>query len=159
MPLLPGKGDADFLHIFEKILAPVAAEYRPEFMLASIGFDIAAGDPLGAMEVTSAGFGLLTASLMAMASQTAGGRLAMILEGGYDLAAMREGVRQVLRALDGVAGRPPEASAAALSGGIPVSNSLPRRARGAPADLPQEVGHPRLKRPHLLTCSRRASPI
>ena len=43
VPLLAGKGDADFLHIFEKVLAPVAAEYRPEFILASIGFDIAAG--------------------------------------------------------------------------------------------------------------------
>ncbi len=125
MPLLAGKGDADFLHIFEKVLAPVAAEYRPEFILASIGFDIAAGDPLGAMEVTSAGFGLLTASLMAMASQTAGGRLAMVLEGGYDLTALREGVRQVLRALDGSDGRPSEPSEATPSGGHPVSNSLP----------------------------------
>jgi acetoin utilization deacetylase AcuC-like enzyme len=124
VPLLAGKGDADFLHIFEKVLAPVAAEYRPEFILASIGFDIAAGDPLGAMEVTSAGFGLLTASLMAMASKTAGGRLAMVLEGGYDLTAMREGVRQVLRTLDGTDGRTSEPGAAALSGGIPVSNTL-----------------------------------
>jgi acetoin utilization deacetylase AcuC-like enzyme len=124
VPLLAGKGDADFLHIFEKVLAPVATEYRPEFILASIGFDIAAADPLGAMEVTSAGFGLLTASLMAMASKTAGGRLAMVLEGGYDLTAMREGVRQVLRTLDGTDGRTSEPGAAALSGGIPVSNTL-----------------------------------
>jgi len=124
VPLLAGKGDADFLRIFEKVLAPVAAEYRPEFILASIGFDIAAGDPLGAMEVTSAGFGLLTASLMAMASQTAGGRLAMVLEGGYDLASMREGVRQVLMTLGGSDGRLSEPGAAALSGNIAVSNTL-----------------------------------
>ncbi len=47
VPLLAGKTDADYLHIFEKILAPVAAEFAPEFILVSAGFDIAAGDPFG----------------------------------------------------------------------------------------------------------------
>jgi len=99
VPLLAGKGDADFLHIFERILAPVTDQFGPEFILASVGFDIAAGDPLGRMEVSPAGFGRLTASLVAMAERTAGGRLALVLEGGYDLAALREGVRETLRAL------------------------------------------------------------
>ena len=99
VPLLAGKTDADYLHIFEKILTPVAAEFAPEFILVSAGFDIAAGDPLGGMNVTPKGFGLLTASLMAMAEGTAAGRLAMVLEGGYALPALREGVREVLRAL------------------------------------------------------------
>jgi acetoin utilization deacetylase AcuC-like enzyme len=124
VPLLPGKGDADFLHVFEKVLAPVAAEFQPEFILASIGFDIAAGDPLGAMEVTSAGFGLLTASLMAMAGRTAGGRLAMVLEGGYDLAAMREGVRQVLTTLDKRGAPLSDARETAPSGDSPLLDSL-----------------------------------
>ena len=100
IPLLAGKTDADFLHIFEKILAPVAAEFAPEFIISSAGFDIAAGDPLGGMEMTADGFGLLTASLMAMAELTANGRLALVLEGGYDLPALRDGVGEVLKALD-----------------------------------------------------------
>ena len=99
IPLLSGKGDADYLTIFEKILAPVAAQFGPELILVSAGFDIAAGDPLGGMAVTPAGFGRLTASLMAMAEPTAKGRLALVLEGGYDLPALREGVREVLKAL------------------------------------------------------------
>ena len=65
----------------------------------SAGFDIAAGDPLGGMAVTPAGFGLLTASLMAMAERTAAGRLALVLEGGYDLRTLRDGVREVLKTL------------------------------------------------------------
>jgi len=100
IPLLAGKTDADFLHIFEKILAPVAAGFAPEFILSSAGFDIAAGDPLGGMEITAGGFGLLTAALMAMAELTAKGRLALVLEGGYDLPALRDGVGEVLKALD-----------------------------------------------------------
>ncbi|MCJ7486118.1 MAG: histone deacetylase [Candidatus Aminicenantes bacterium] len=99
VPLLAGKGDADYLHIFEKILDPVAAQFEPEFILVSAGFDIAAGDPLGGMAVTPAGFGLLTASLMAMAERTAAGRLALVLEGGYDLRALRDSVREVLKML------------------------------------------------------------
>ena len=99
VPLLAGKGDADYLCIFERILAPIADRFEPEFILVSAGFDIAAGDPLGGMAVTPAGFGLLTSSLMAMAERTAAGRLALVLEGGYDLAALRDGVREVLKAL------------------------------------------------------------
>lgn len=99
VPLLAGKGDADYLHIFERILAPVAAQFEPEFILVSAGFDIAAGDPLGGMDVTPAGFGLLTASLLTMAERTAAGRLALVLEGGYDLGALRDGVREVLKTL------------------------------------------------------------
>lgn len=99
VPLLAGKTDADFLHIFEQVIAPVAAEYAPEFIISSAGFDIAAGDPLGGMAVTAAGFGRLTRSLMDMAARTAAGRLALVLEGGYDLRALGHGVVEVLKAL------------------------------------------------------------
>ncbi|HPW18655.1 MAG TPA: histone deacetylase [Candidatus Aminicenantes bacterium] len=118
VPLLAGKGDADFLHVFEKVVAPVAAQYGPDVILSSAGFDIAAGDPLGGMEVTPAGFGRLAAALMAMADKTASGRLALVLEGGYNLEALREGVREVLKAL---AGRP---GAALSSGDSPAPGAL-----------------------------------
>jgi acetoin utilization deacetylase AcuC-like enzyme len=67
------------------------------------------------MAVTPAGFGLLAASLLGMAERTASGRLAFVLEGGYNLEVLREGTRQVLKSLSG--GAPPsgplEVSAAA----------------------------------------------
>jgi len=119
VPLLAGKGDADFLYIFERILAPVAAQFEPDFILSSAGFDIAAGDPLGGMEVTPAGFGRMTASLMAMAERSASGRLALVLEGGYNLVALREGVREVLKALAQSDGPPPEQRGAIPSGVSP----------------------------------------
>ena len=115
VPLLAGKGDGDYLHIYETILAPVAARFEPQFILVIAGFDIAASDPLGGMEVTPAGFGLMTASLMAMAERTAAGRLALVLEGGYDLQALQEGVAEVLKALnkkDSPRSAPPRASEA-----------------------------------------------
>ena len=117
VPLLAGKRDADFLHVYERILAPVAAQLAPEFILVSAGFDIAAGDPLGGMAVTPAGFGRMTAALMALAERTAAGRLALVLEGGYDLRALRAGVREVLKTLAG--GETPIPSA-----GLPASEAL-----------------------------------
>jgi acetoin utilization deacetylase AcuC-like enzyme len=101
VPLLRGKGDAQYRFVFERLLEPVALQYRPEFILVSAGFDIALGDPLAGMEVTAAGFGALTASVVRLADECCGGRLAMTLEGGYNLAAMKDGVREVLRVMAG----------------------------------------------------------
>jgi acetoin utilization deacetylase AcuC-like enzyme len=96
VPLTAGKGDADFLHVFRQLLGPVSAQFRPEFILVSAGFDIAAGDPLGGMAVSREGFGLLTDALLGMAAESAAGRIVFVLEGGYDLPALRNGVREVL---------------------------------------------------------------
>jgi acetoin utilization deacetylase AcuC-like enzyme len=115
VPLLAGKGDADYLHIFEHILGPVAAQYEPEFILVSAGFDIASGDPLGRMSVTSTGFGLLAGALRALAERTAKGRIAFVLEGGYDLRALREGVAAVLKRLAAPAPVPAPAARTAVT--------------------------------------------
>jgi len=96
VPLRAGKGDADFLHVYRKILGPVSAQYRPEFILVSAGFDIGAGDPLGGMAVSREGFGQLADALSGMAAESSGGRMAFVLEGGYDLLTLQNGVREVL---------------------------------------------------------------
>ncbi len=101
VPLRPGKGDAGYLAVFQRILEPVARRYRPEFILVSAGFDIGAGDPLGGMAVTREGFGHLASVLLELAEDTAGGRIALVLEGGYNLETLREGVAEILLRLSG----------------------------------------------------------
>lgn len=101
VPLAPGKNDADYLFIFERLLSPVAAVYQPEFILVSAGFDIFAGDPLGGMRVSAAGFSGLTAAVMDLARASAQGRLLLTLEGGYNLGGLEVGVRNVLLTLSG----------------------------------------------------------
>jgi acetoin utilization deacetylase AcuC-like enzyme len=96
VPLAAGKDDDDFLYILQKILAPVAARFDPEFILVSAGFDIGRGDPLGGMLVTRDGFGRLTDALLHMAAGSCPGRVAVVLEGGYDLEVLKDGVREVL---------------------------------------------------------------
>jgi acetoin utilization deacetylase AcuC-like enzyme len=101
VPLSPGKSDGDFLAVFERLLVPIAIAYAPEFILVSAGFDIASGDPLGGMAVSAAGFGALAAALADTARQTSQGRVLCVLEGGYNLGRLSEGIKRVLFALNG----------------------------------------------------------
>ena len=65
-------------------------------VLVSAGFDCHYRDPLGGMEVTERGFVTMAKSLLRVASESASGRLAAVLEGGYDLDAIRHSSEAVL---------------------------------------------------------------
>lgn len=99
VPLYPGKGDEEYLFIFKKILEPIASTFKPEFILVSAGFDIYSGDPLGGMRVSEKGFGFLAAELIAMARKFSQGRILFVLEGGYNLNGLSQGVKNVLTEL------------------------------------------------------------
>jgi acetoin utilization deacetylase AcuC-like enzyme len=99
VPLPTRCGDADYGNIFQKILKPIALEYQPQLILVSAGFDIHYDDPLGGMEVTEKGFARMTQILMEIAEATAQGKLAITLEGGYDVAGQKRSVKAVLKEL------------------------------------------------------------
>ena len=101
VPLLPGFGDGDYLVLFESLLKPIALAFRPDIVLVSAGFDIHFNDPLGKMKVTPAGFAGMTRILLNIAEQCCEGKLVMTLEGGYNLEALRDSVREVLREMAG----------------------------------------------------------
>jgi len=100
-PFPPGFGDAEYIHVYSRILKPIAIEYRPELILVSAGFDPFVRDPLGGMEVTGEGFGALTGIVLDIARKTCPGRILITLEGGYHKEGLRNGVRAVLLALLG----------------------------------------------------------
>jgi histone deacetylase 6 len=77
-------GDAEYLAAFDRVLLPIARTFAPELVLVSCGFDAAAGDPLGGMRLSAAGYAAMTQRLCAMA----GGRIVLALEGGYNLGAI-----------------------------------------------------------------------
>ena len=79
-----GMGDAEYLAAFDRVLLPIAREFAPELVLVSCGFDAAAGDPLGGMRLSAAGYAALTQRVCSLA----GGRVVLALEGGYDLEAI-----------------------------------------------------------------------
>ena len=100
-PLTPGKDDKDYLKIISGPVADALAEYRPELIIISAGFDAHINDPLGHMNVSSEGFGQLTALVSQMAQETADGRIISFLEGGYDLSGLAESVSQHIQILAG----------------------------------------------------------
>jgi acetoin utilization deacetylase AcuC-like enzyme len=102
VPLVTGCGDSEFISIFEKVFTPVAKEFKPDLILVSAGFDIYEKDPLGGMEVTPKGFAGLTSSLMDTAEACCDGKLAMTLEGGYNIRGQTDSVKAVLQELAGV---------------------------------------------------------
>jgi histone deacetylase 6 len=90
-------GDAEYAAAFEGVLEPIAGEFAPDLVLVSAGFDAAEGDPLGSMRVTPAGYAWMTSRL----SRLAGGRVALALEGGYNLEAISRSAAACLRVLLG----------------------------------------------------------
>ena len=94
VPLRAGCGDEEYLDALEHIVEPALAAFEPDLLVVSAGFDAAAGDPLGGMEVTPAGFAELARRASALS-----GRTAFVLEGGYDVASLTACVGAVLDTL------------------------------------------------------------
>jgi acetoin utilization deacetylase AcuC-like enzyme len=92
VPLLAGGGDAVYRSAFERVILPVIETYAPELVLVSAGFDPAVRDPLASMELSPEAFGWMAAALSASADKSAKGRMALVLEGGYDLPSLEAGL-------------------------------------------------------------------
>jgi acetoin utilization deacetylase AcuC-like enzyme len=99
VPLYGGQGDADYLCLFRELLLPVAREYAPQLILVSAGFDTHRNDPLAGMQLSSDAYGRMAAILQELSEECCPGRLVFTLEGGYDHAALSEGVAAVLSSL------------------------------------------------------------
>ena len=101
VPLPPGAGGKAFRERFENRVLPAVEAFRPDLILLSAGFDAHRADPLAQLELEAADFAWATQRLMAAARRHAGGRLAAVLEGGYDLEALEESVGAHVASLAG----------------------------------------------------------
>ncbi len=99
VPLTAGGGDGVYRAAFDRIVSPVLEQFAPTLILVSAGFDGAARDPLAEMTLSSRGYGYMTRRLGEQAKRSAGGRIALLLEGGYDLVALESGLTESMRAL------------------------------------------------------------
>ncbi|CAN4088869.1 unnamed protein product [Withania somnifera] len=92
-----GVSDNDYIFAFEQVVLPIALDFNPDFTIISAGFDAARGDPLGCCDVTPAGY----ASMTQMLSALSGGKLLVILEGGYNLRSISSSSTAVIKVLLG----------------------------------------------------------
>jgi histone deacetylase 6 len=135
VPWPPGCGDAEFLAAFDRLLLPVARRFDPDLVLVSAGFDAAAGDLLGSLQVSPAGYAAMTARLAEIAS----GRLVLALEGGYNLSAISRSAEACLRVLLGEtppkeeAGEPSPGARRVIQQAIAVQRPFWPDVLGAPA--------------------------
>lgn len=88
--LPPGSGSEPFRKIYAEKLLPELDAFRPQLLLISAGFDAHRNDPLAHLMLESDDFAWLTRELLGIALRHSRGRVVSSLEGGYDLAALRE---------------------------------------------------------------------
>ena len=98
VPLSAGTKSHEFLNAYESIFKKLK-EFQPEFILLSAGFDAHQDDPLAQINLQSEDYYTLTKRIMTVAKKLCGGRVVSILEGGYDLNALRESVDYHIKSL------------------------------------------------------------
>ena len=97
--LKSGTKSKEFLKIFEqKVLNPIN-KFKPEIILISAGFDAHFRDPLANINLESRDFYEITRKIVDVANIHCEGRIISFLEGGYDLIALSESVKEHLSAL------------------------------------------------------------
>jgi acetoin utilization deacetylase AcuC-like enzyme len=101
IPLPAGSGDANYTTVFEQIIWHAAERFEPQLILVSVGFDAYREDPLAGMRLTLNGYSHLAGEVIRMAQRYCAGKVVFMLEGGYNLDALRYGVSNVARLLLG----------------------------------------------------------
>lgn len=119
VPLPAGATGDVVLRALGEIATPVIEAFSPTWVLVSAGYDAHAADPLASLQLTSGDFAALGRAVADFAPSP--GRLAIFLEGGYDLTALRASVGATLDAALG--GSPPTERA---SSGGPGMDELAR---------------------------------
>ncbi len=99
VPVPPGFGDAEYTCIVGSLLQTLVAQYLPQFILVSAGFDAHIDDSISATELSTRWFGQVTHMLRRHAAEVCGNRLLMILEGGYNPLALEDSALETIDAL------------------------------------------------------------
>jgi acetoin utilization deacetylase AcuC-like enzyme len=100
LPVPAGSGDETWVSLVEHVVRPLARAYEPQLVLVSAGFDAHADDPLAGCRVSDAGFAAMAASARLLAEDV-GAPLGIVLEGGYDLAALARCFADTLEVVGG----------------------------------------------------------
>ncbi len=103
IPLPPRTGDQGFKQVFDELIGPIVEAFAPELLVVSAGYDAHWRDPIGGLRLSAAGFAELASRVTAWARACSGGRLVLVLEGGYDLEAL---AASVLATAEAIVGRP-----------------------------------------------------
>jgi acetoin utilization deacetylase AcuC-like enzyme len=107
VPIEVGAVDEDYQTVFAAVVLPVLRQFEPDVLLVSAGFDAHERDPLGGMRLTTPSFAAMTMDLRAVAEECCRGRMALVVEGGYDLHALAASLDAVIETLSAPASAQP----------------------------------------------------
>ena len=99
MPLAPGDGSVAFRKVWSTLGLPAIHTFAPDLILVSAGFDAHFRDPLAQLEVQDADYQWITGEICDLATDNCQGRVASILEGGYDMEALASASRAHVQGL------------------------------------------------------------
>ncbi len=99
IPLPRGCDSTAFRRHMQQEMLPALRKFAPELLIISAGFDAHHKDPLGGLSFTDDDFDWITRELMAVADESAQGRVVSVLEGGYSLEGLASGAAAHVRAL------------------------------------------------------------
>jgi acetoin utilization deacetylase AcuC-like enzyme len=123
IPLLPGAGDAAALGALEERVDPAVRAFGPEAIVVAAGFDGHLLDDMSGLGYSTDLFRRFGRAVALWATELTGGRTLTLLEGGYHIDSLCEGVEQYLSGLLGAPARPcgppsadPETGALAAGG-------------------------------------------
>ena len=93
-PIVAGTNGKDFINIFEKKILLNIDKFKPEIILISAGFDAHKRDPLANINLESVNYNHITKMITEIANMHSQGRVISFLEGGYDLSALSESIKE-----------------------------------------------------------------
>jgi acetoin utilization deacetylase AcuC-like enzyme len=116
IPLPAGATGDVLLKAADVAMAPVVAAFDPTWVLVSAGFDAHRADPLARLLLTAGDFADLVGRVVDFAPGP--GRTVLVLEGGYDLDALRLSVGASLATVLDTAYRPEPSSSGGPGGDV-----------------------------------------
>ena len=98
IPLPSGTNSEEYLNALETVLKRLK-DFDPDFILLSAGFDAHKHDPIGQFNLESNDFYTITKRVLEISRLCCEGKVVSILEGGYDLNALKESTEMHVNAL------------------------------------------------------------
>lgn len=102
VPLPEGTPAAAYVSAFDEHIVPAVRGFAPDLILVSCGFDAHKDDSpslTGFLELDASDYATVTSRLTELAAECCDGRLVSLLEGGYNLTALRDCTREHVKAL------------------------------------------------------------
>ena len=87
------------MYVLDELFIPLAETFKPEIIAVSAGLDMHYSDLLGSIKFTTQTYAKITTRLMDVAERICGGRIVMLLEGGYNLEAVPRAIATIISTL------------------------------------------------------------